>query len=219
MAESPGQPPPPIADRTGSVAGIESLTIDGRRYFFGFDYRSDLVVSPLIADAALMAAFASRWMEQADGPQDADYWRELADASVAESELTGDDEDREFSSQEMRRIAAQLAAARRANARQPDLQIGKHALYLLGAASGWPDEALEEAAVAAALERLALDPGDLQWDVVDESIAMLNGEEDLPAAASYADAAAVVESYLRTTVNGAPANWRELFAPLLPPPA
>jgi hypothetical protein len=38
----------PIDDRVGHVGGIESMTVDGRRWYFGFDYSSDMVVSPLI---------------------------------------------------------------------------------------------------------------------------------------------------------------------------
>jgi len=57
----------PLPDRIGRVGGIESLSLDGRRYYFGFDYKSDVVLSPLIDDPGAMAAFASEYMRQTTG--------------------------------------------------------------------------------------------------------------------------------------------------------
>lgn len=56
----------PIAERVGHVGGIESMMVDGRRWFFGFDYSMDMAVSPLIDDPARMAEFASEHMLQTD---------------------------------------------------------------------------------------------------------------------------------------------------------
>jgi hypothetical protein len=60
----------PIAGRLGHVGGIESVVVDGHRWFFEFDYRRDWVVSPLIDDEATMSEFASRYMRQIDGTHD-----------------------------------------------------------------------------------------------------------------------------------------------------
>jgi hypothetical protein len=88
----------PIDGRVGHVGEIESLTVDGRRWFFGFHYGSDLVVSPLIDDAGAMAGFAAAHMRQRDSAHPADHWSEPVELSVDESELTGADTDRELDS-------------------------------------------------------------------------------------------------------------------------
>jgi hypothetical protein len=66
----------------GFVGGIESIVIDGRRWFFGFDYRGDTVISPLIGDPDMMAAFASRYMLQRDGVHGREYWRARVEESI-----------------------------------------------------------------------------------------------------------------------------------------
>jgi hypothetical protein len=111
----------PIEGRDGWVGGIESLVVDGRRWYFGFDYSSDLVLSPLIDDETTMSEFAGRYMSQRDGAHDAAYWRELVDDSVTVSDLTEEDDHREFTSEG-------LAAQR--------LSLGDYLWYLLGAADG-----------------------------------------------------------------------------------
>src|SRR4051794_16863280 len=112
------------------------MTVDGRRWYFGFDYSSDLVGSPLVDDPALMSDFAGEHTGQRDGPHEPPFWRELVDASVEQSDLVDSDEDRQFTSE--------LLAARRL---QPDY----HLQYLLGAASGWDDSFFAEPAVKTAL--------------------------------------------------------------------
>ncbi len=91
-----------IDGRIGHVGGIESLTLDGRRYFFGFDYKSELVVSPLIDDPDAMAAFASEHMRQNTGKHDEAYWAELVDWAVEYSDLVEEDADRDFSTEDLR---------------------------------------------------------------------------------------------------------------------
>jgi hypothetical protein len=51
--------PEPLAGRDGHLGGIESIFLDNVTYFFGFDYRNDLALSPLINDRDAMACFAS----------------------------------------------------------------------------------------------------------------------------------------------------------------
>lgn len=115
----------PIEDRDGWIGGIESIVVDGRRWYFGFDYSSDLVLSPLIDDETTMSLFASRHMSQRDGAHDAAFWRELVAGSVTTSDLTDDAQDREYTSE---RLATQRLTPR------------YYLSYLLGAAAGWPDE-------------------------------------------------------------------------------
>lgn len=88
-------------DRVGWPGGIESITLDGTRYFFGFDYSSDLVLSPLLDDQSAMAAYAAKYMAQRDGVHDEAYWSELVSDAVDGSELTEPD-DRDFSTEDLR---------------------------------------------------------------------------------------------------------------------
>lgn len=145
----------PLADRDGHIGGIESLVLDGRRYFFGFDYSSDLVVSPLIGDADAMAAFASVHMRQRTGEHDAEYWSALVAGSVDESALTAGS--REFTSTALPRPRS-------------------HLLYLLGAATGWDDWFDEDDEARAACVRLHLDTEDP--DFLDECLTMLPESAD-----------------------------------------
>ncbi|GLZ77533.1 hypothetical protein Afil01_23400 [Actinorhabdospora filicis] len=175
------------------MGGIESLVLDERRYFFGFDYSADLVVSPLIDDAAAMAAFAAAHMRQRTGEHDASYWAELVEAAVASSALTDADAHREFTSAAL-------------HEELPD--PGGHLLYLLGAATGWADWFAASPEATAAAARLKLDTEDPAF--LDECLAVLAGQgvDDSP------DEWLVARFHLTETVRHLPGNWAELFAPL-----
>jgi hypothetical protein len=188
----------PIADRVGHVGGVESITVDGRRWYFGFDYSLDTVVSPLIDDPAAMSAFASRYMLQHDGEHDEAYWQELVDFSVDDSELVLEDADRVFTS-------AQLAADR--------LTPGYHLQYLLGAAMGWDHPFLEEAAIEAALTTVGVGRMDRDWDCIDVCIAALTS----PDADKARAAQLVMARYVDAMLDAAPANWADVFGGLRAP--
>jgi hypothetical protein len=85
----------PLDERVGHISGVESVVVDGRRWYFGMDYGSDLVVSPLIDDPGRMAEFAARYMAQTTGTHDAAYWAALDidpdDEWDAVGEALGDD--------------------------------------------------------------------------------------------------------------------------------
>jgi hypothetical protein len=135
--------PAPIPERIDEVGGVESMTVDGRRWYFGFCYTMDIVVSPLIDHPDVMAAFASRHMAQTDGAHDAAYWRELVEDSIDESYLVAEDADRVFDS-------ATLAANRFAPT--------YHLTYLLSAAMGLDrDGFFEEPAARDALRIVGID--------------------------------------------------------------
>lgn len=80
----------PIFDRHGHLGGPESINIDDTQYYFGYDYQSDLVVSPPFVDPDDMAIFAADHMIQTDGEHVISYWSELVAASVEFSELSND---------------------------------------------------------------------------------------------------------------------------------
>lgn len=172
-------------DRVGWPGGIESLTLDGKRYFFGFEYGSDLVLSPLIDDPAAMAAYAARYMAQRDGTHDEPYWAELVADAVGSSDLT-EPEDRDFDS-----------AALRAG------ETTYHLRYLLGAASSWNDDLFEDAEVVAALGRLGMDPDD-DWECVDRCLTAAGPDAELVVSRYWAHLAAHLEG-----------NWRTVFSVLV----
>lgn len=112
-----------LPGRTGAVGGIESLVLDGRRLWFGFDFSSDQVLSPLIDDAGAMARFAARHMRQRTGVHDEPYWAELVRTSVDGSDLVWGDEQRTFTTEALETGDAGAAHG--------------HLLYLLDAATAW----------------------------------------------------------------------------------
>jgi hypothetical protein len=195
MAEIPA----PIPDRLDEVGGIESIIVDGRRWFFGFCYSMDIAVSPLIDDPGVMAAFASKHMLQRDGAHDVAFWRELVDLSVENSDLVEDDADRTFDS-------ATLAA----NRLTPDY----HLLYLLGAATLWDGKGFfDNPAVRDALRAVGVrydDPGDAEWDCIDTCKAALQ-DPGKATAATF-----VMNRYLEFVLERMPANWPRVFSALRP---
>ncbi|MEV7708123.1 MULTISPECIES: hypothetical protein [unclassified Streptomyces] len=122
--ENVTDPVPGLTGRIGVVGGIESLVLDGRRLWFGFDFTSDQVLSPLIDDADAMARYAARYMRQRTGAHDESYWSQLVRAAVENSDLVRYDEQRTFTTQSLE--AGDVGPAR------------GHLLYLLDAATEDP---------------------------------------------------------------------------------
>jgi hypothetical protein len=188
--------PLPLAGREGHVGAIEAVTLDGTMYFFGFDFGSDLVLSPLIADIDLAARFASRHMAQRDGMHDEAYWRELAGYAVEGSELASEPESRMFSTAALADAVTRLARVRREGTVEPGFAIEYHLRYLLGAAGGWevPEEAGAEDA--------------------DEWIDVISGNEPLAEGTTLAGIADRLQAHLNALVDTAPGNWSTTFAVL-----
>jgi hypothetical protein len=200
----------------GFVGGIESISIDGKRWFFGFHFSSDTVISPLIDDPDMMAAFASRYMLQMDGVHGRRYWRALVNWAIDESELCGEDGGRTFTNAGFRRIAAELAAAQAGNHAIPDFTIEYHLLYLLEAAARTSDEApRDDPAYVFAIRKLGISEDETTMGHTLQAGEMLSGSRPLLGSATYADAAAAVRACLATLVNRGPGNWRTLFRPLV----
>jgi len=185
----------PIEDRDGWIGGIESIVIDGRRWYFSFDYSSDLVLSPLIDDEATMAQFASRHMSQRDGDHDVAYWRELVADSVNLSDLTEDAEDREYTSE---RLAAQR------------LTPSDYLSYLLGAAAGWPDAPFEDEEFRAGLRALQIDDDEADYDFIDVALDALGSSDSAKADAGRLLMARFIDAFL----DNAPGNWAVVFSAL-----
>lgn len=180
-----------LPGRAGHVGGVESLTLDGRRYWFGFDFSSDMVVSPLIDDADEMAAFASAHMRQTTGEHDAAYWAELVGWAVDGSDLVGEDADRAFTT------------------RRPDPEqlSGGHLLYLLEAAAQVESWFAGAPGAAEAFARLGFEDEDELTECVDQCLEAVgaDGPEARP------DEVTVLRHYLTTAVGALPDNWGPLF--------
>ena len=184
----------PLPDRIGHVGGVEALTLDGRRYYYGFDYTSDMVLSPLIDDPTAMAAFASEYMRQTTGRHDAAYWQDLVTAADEAEEQHHTDAGDETASGDPRDGVS-------------DAEI--HLLYLLGAAAGWDDWFDEAPEVQRAYERLGFDEDDPEF--IDHCLQAVreHGEQARP------DEWAVAHFHLTTAARHLPGNWKELFTPLV----
>ncbi|MFE3873058.1 hypothetical protein ACFXPX_01515 [Kitasatospora sp. NPDC059146] len=192
-----GSPHEPLPGRVGHVAGIESLTLDGRRHYFAFDHRSDLVVSPLVDDPDAMAAFAAAHLRQSDGPHDRAYWAALVADAAEASALVDDDAEREF-----------RTGALRTELPEP----GGHLLYLLDAATDLDPATDLPAGLARACERLghaAPDDDDFA-DTVDDCLETVatHGPSHHP------DEWTVARGYLTAAIAALPGNWGLLFTPV-----
>ncbi|MGC0416971.1 hypothetical protein [Embleya sp. AB8] len=191
MDSNPARHPAPLPGRIGHVAGVESLVLDGRRYYFGFDYRSDMIVSPLIDDPAVMAAFASEHLRQTDGEHDRAYWAELVEAAVTQSNLVAEDADREF---DTAHLGAELPA--------PD----GHLLYLLDAVAGWDESLSLPPELLAAYRRLEFDEDD-PVGCLDHCLTVVRAGEAEPGSDEWT----VVRFHLGFALGRLPGNWTLLF--------
>ena len=188
--------PAPLAGRDGHLGAIEAIRLDGTLHFFGFNFRSDLALSPLIADPALMARFASRHMTQRDGTHDEAYWSQLVGHAVEGSELCSDETGRTIDSRALAATIASLGRVRREGTPEPGFGLPYHLRYLLGAAGGWevPEEAGAEDA--------------------DVWIGQVAGDEPVAGSTTLQEVAARLQAHLNALVGAAPGNWATLFAAL-----
>jgi hypothetical protein len=185
----------PFDGRDGCIGGIESLVLDDVRYFFGFDFKSDLVLSPLVADIAEMSRFASLYMLQTDGAHDDGYWLESASYSIEDSELCYTPAERTFFSQSLNKSVNALRHAAETNSVAPGLSIEMNLLYLLNAAGAWQ----------------AQNATDVD---VEERLAIVSGEKTPPEDSTVADHAQALLTESRMLIDAAPENWSTLFSVL-----
>lgn len=169
-----------------NVAGIESIQLDGRWWYFGF--ADDFVVSPLMDDIDAMAAYAARHLRQLEGPIDASAWRVLAEESRADSHLASSLEDRTI---DLAGLRAALARLRVAPGPVPELVRAGHLHYLLMSNTGDQDFPDPPPHVRDALGRLGfeLDDPSGSFELGQE---ILDGARALPEGASLQDAATCV---------------------------
>ncbi|MDH6168788.1 hypothetical protein M2282_003952 [Variovorax boronicumulans] len=194
----------PIAGRTGHTGGIESFTLDGRRFYFGYDHKQGQVLSPAIDDAAAMARFASRHMLAIypgrlfgllgkTGPKDEAFWAELVTWSENASDLRPDLPDRTLSHMRLVASVSTLALAIMENRVVYGFALDMLPCDLLAAAGdGMPA------------------PADGQ-EGIEASIAIVSGNAPLPPGREVADVALALQARLNALVQGAHGNWAEVF--------
>ena len=190
------------------IGGIESISIDGQRYYFGFSYSSDEVLSPLFDDAGAIASYAASHMSQRDGDHDAAYWLESAEHSIDESGLC-DDDGRLIDAAALAKIIQEVRSLSGTGEPVRTLILNSHLTYLLHAACDWPDVS-PPVEVQAAVTTLGLEVDDISsW--LEESTGMLSGQQDLPRGASYRGAAVVFLWYWDTLTGHLRHGWDKHF--------
>jgi hypothetical protein len=197
--------PRPLPLAEDAVGGIESITIAGKRYWFGFSFSADAVLSPLIDDPKVMAQFASDHMLQQEF-EDAErreiacppeYWDKLVEEAIHRSDLT--DSERDYTGRELPELRARLEEARR-TARPVELSLSPitHLLYLLGATGDWggasEDSELEDA-----------------LDGVEGALEVVAGVNPPPLGTTFANAVNVVIAQLEHWRSVTPENWNSLL--------
>ncbi|WP_430332231.1 hypothetical protein [Rhodococcus sp. ACT016] len=180
--------PAPLVRDYRHIGGIESIEVDGTRYFFGYDFSEDLVVSPLISDNELMSVFAETHMEQRDGRHDRKYWRELVDGSLESSELA-EPESCSFESEQLRSIITSLEKIAETGVPAPDFIYPYHLRFLLSSAGQWKE----------------------QFTATAEGIRAIKGTESPSEGNTLEQIARDVLRETRNAMSAAGGNWAEVF--------
>ncbi|MDH6280727.1 hypothetical protein M2280_001940 [Prescottella agglutinans] len=180
--------PAPLLRDYRHIGGIESIEVDGTRYFFGYDFSEDLVLSPLIDDSELMSVFAETHMEQRDGLHDREYWRGIVDGSIDYPELA-EPESCSFESAQLRSIIASLKNIAETGVPVPGFDYPYHLRFLLSSAGQWKE----------------------QFDATAEGMRAIKGAESPAAGTTLEQIARDVLGETRNAMNTAGGNWAEVF--------
>jgi len=185
--------PAPLLRDYRHVGGIESIEVDGTRYFFGYDYSEDLVLSPLIDDRELMSVFAETHMEQRDGLHDRAYWRDLVDGSLEDSGLA-EPESCSFESDQLRSIVTSLKSIAETGVPAPEFDYPYHLRFLLSSAGRWEE----------------------QFTAAEEGMRAIKGTESPAEGTTVEQIAGDVLRETRNALNVAAGNWAEVLGALAP---
>ena len=201
--------PQPLEGCEDAVGGIESITIGSKRFWFGFSYQVDAVLSPLIDDPQVMAQFASDSMLQTTGAHPPEYWTRQVASAVDVSELASDAGDRDFTGSEIRDALREIEASK-AERRLAKLELPDHLIYLFWATLKVAEEVRGPAPCSgkweAAFQRL-----DGHGDCLDGALKVISGKAEPPAETDYEDALEVVYDYIAYWRRNVPDNWRTLL--------
>lgn len=194
----------PIYKRTEHLGGIESISIDGHRVFFGFDYGEDVVLSGPINDENEIAEFASEHIMQRDGKHDQAYWVKLVDQSIVESNLA---KNTDFVSEHMMKNLRMIIE----NGKPiKSFDFEHHILYLLSSILG--DEAYDlkfNSEQELVFNNLDLCPQD--WFVnVKFFTELLNGNSDIKEV-SLSEVAQLFLTTMQEVIRQLPECWKDYF--------
>lgn len=202
--------PRPYEGGQDAVAGIESIVVAGKRYWFGFSHRADAVLSPLISDERIMAQFGSDYLLQADGAHPPEYWLNLVERAVRASDLTDDDAAaRTFTGFEVRDALREVESARREERPAKNVALPYHLTYLFHAAT----EVVEEVGpfpCAGAWEQ-AYKQLDNYGNCREGAMRVVSGQVAPPAGTDYDDALEVISQYAGYWRRNVPENWRTIL--------
>ncbi|WP_348609066.1 hypothetical protein ABI214_09235 [Prescottella soli] len=185
---APASIPAPLLRDYRHVGGIESIEVDGTRYFFGYDFSEDLVLSPLIDDVELMSVFAETHMEQRDGLHDRGYWRDLVDGSREYSELA-QPESCSFESEQLRLIITSLRNIAETGVPAPDFDYPYHLRFLLSSAGQWKE----------------------QFNATAEGVRAIKGAERPADRTTLEQIARDILRETRNAMDAVEGNWAEVF--------
>lgn len=203
--------PPPLPLAEDAVGGIESITIAGKRYWFGFSFSADAVLSPLIDDPKVMAQFASDYMLQQDVEHaerreiacPPEYWDKLVEEAIHRSALTNSE--RDYTGRELSELRARLEEARR-TARSVELPPSSitHLRDLLGVTGDW-DGAPEDPELEDALNGVGA------GDWFEGALSVVSGVTPPPPGTTFANVVNVLIAQLEHWRSATPENWKSLL--------
>jgi hypothetical protein len=198
--------PAPLPLAEDAIGGIESLSIGAKRYWFGYSYKADAVLSPLIDDAKVMAQFASDHMLQTDGAHPPEYWEELVEEARNGSSLSNGPSDSMHTGDEVRKVRKVLTEARKRNAPAGACELSDHLVGLLEATSGdhWPES--EDDELRSAFESLTP-----QKSCLSGALSVVSGLNPPPPGTTFTDALDVVADCIEHLRRTTPENWRTLL--------
>jgi hypothetical protein len=200
--------PKPLEGWEDAVGGIESITIAGKRYWFGFCHGADAVISPLIDDRGVMAQFGSDYLLQTDGAHPPEYWDELVGKAVNLSDLSIEEGNRDFSGSEARDALEQIAEARRTKSPARGLRFPYHLSYLLDATtkgkSTPPYPCMDEK--YASIKQL-----NQSQDCLSGALKVASGSTTPPFGTEYDDALEIISEHIAYWRRSVPENWRSLL--------
>jgi hypothetical protein len=200
--------PKPLDGAVDEVGGIESITIGGKRYWFGYSYEADMVLSPLIDDRRVMAQFGSDFMLQRDGAHPPEYWDELVASAVNLSELASDPGERDFTGVEIRDALREVEAARREKRPAKDLKLSTYLAELLDETNAVRTELPGACATDAGVAIRRLDKHD---DCLRAALKVVSGKTAPPGEATLDDAFEIVSDQIASWRETVPENWRSLL--------
>ena len=205
-SEDPDDPGQNESSYLMPIGGIESITVDGNEYYFGFSHSDDRVLTMLFTSADEIAGFAAKELSQRDGAHGKAYWLELANASRNDSELA-DREDQIISLTDLKDALSKINKDPEKHKIIPSLIIPYHLWYLLEANCNWPDDEAPVEIQSAAV-RLGLETDDISsW--LEESAAILSGRSPLPKGATRQDARVLFEWYWHTLIDNQAFSWNQ----------